>query len=58
MRGFNDPIKIKEVIKVVARKNIGLMGLFETRVRQQNAAKVTKKFGGGTQLMGSLLKVG
>lgn len=43
IRGFNDPIKIKEVKDFLLKQNAGCSAMFETRVRRQKMDSLQKK---------------
>lgn len=45
IRGLNDPNKIKEVKNYIVSNLICLVGLFETRVKEDNEKKIQRKFG-------------
>ena len=42
VRGLNDPIKIREVRRLINANDLCLVGLFETRVRETNRLKVQR----------------
>ncbi|GAV90321.1 LOW QUALITY PROTEIN: Exo_endo_phos domain-containing protein/DUF4283 domain-containing protein, partial [Cephalotus follicularis] len=51
IRGFNDPIKQREVKSLILKHNVAFMGVLETRVRAANKDKVARKIGRGWKLI-------
>ena len=45
VRGMNDPIKLVDIKKHLKKYNIDVIGLIETKVKDENTLKIQKKFG-------------
>lgn len=45
VRGMNDPIKVVEIKKFLAKQNISVIALVETKIKEKNSQKVQKKMG-------------
>ena len=45
VRGMNSHNKIKEVGDFLEENNISIVGLLETKIKEQNARKIQKKLG-------------